>query len=117
MAPIKSPEKIKGALTSTPTMGCKLVNLVALVRKAPYKERDTKAAEPIANPFPMAAVVFPAASRASVLYLTSSPKSAISVNPPALSEIGPYPSIASPTARVDNIPKAPRATPNIPRRM
>jgi len=38
--------------------------------KAPYKDRDTKAADPIANPFPIAAVVFPAASKASVLYLT-----------------------------------------------
>jgi len=59
--------------------------------------------------------VFPAASKASVLYLTSGPKSAISVIPPALSEIGPYPSIANPTAKVDNIPKAPKATPNIPK--
>jgi len=53
----------------------------------------------------MAAVVFPkknvnlinyipAASRASVLSLTSSPNSAISAIPPALSAIGPYPSIA-----------------------
>lgn len=64
----------------------------------------------------MAAVVFPAASKASVLYLTSSPNSAISVNPPALSEMGPYPSMASPTARVESIPKAPKATPNIPKR-
>jgi len=117
MAPIKSPEKIKGVFTFTAVMGWMLSNLEALVKKAPYKERDTKAADPMANPFPMAAVVFPAASKASVLYLTYSPKSAISVNPPALSEIGPYPSIASPTARVDNIPKAPRAIPNIPKRV
>jgi len=30
--------------------------------KAPYRERETRAAEPIAKPFPIAAVVLPAAS-------------------------------------------------------
>lgn len=39
--------------------------------------------------FPMAAVVLPAESRASVLSLTSSPMPDISAIPPALSEIGP----------------------------
>lgn len=43
----------------------------------------------MANPLPMAAVVFPAASRPSVLARTYSPSSAISAIPPALSEIGP----------------------------
>lgn len=43
----------------------------ALVTKAPNKARATKQAEPIANPFPIAAVVFPAASSKSVAYLTS----------------------------------------------
>jgi hypothetical protein len=62
---------------------------MALVKKAPYKDNETKAADPIANPFPTAAVVLPAASKASVLSLTSSPNSAISAIPPALSEIGP----------------------------
>jgi len=33
-----------------------------LVKKAPYKARETKAADPIANPLPIAAVQFPAAS-------------------------------------------------------
>ena len=60
-----------------------------LCRKPPNNERDTKAAEPIANPLPIAAVVFPAASNPSVLYLTSGPISAISAIPPALSLIGP----------------------------
>ena len=36
------------------------------VTKAPKRARETRAADPMANPFPMAAVVFPAASRASV---------------------------------------------------
>lgn len=98
-------------------MGCSLEKAEALVKKAPYKDKDTKAADPMANPFPMAAVVFPAASKASVLCLTSFPNSDISAIPPALSEIGPYPSMANPTERVDNIPKAPKATPNIPKKV
>jgi len=57
--------------------------------KATYNDKETKAADPIANPFPMAAVVFPAASKASVFDLTSSPNSHISAIPPALSETGP----------------------------
>ena len=36
----------------------------------PNKAKATKAALPIAKPFPIAAVVLPAASKASVLYLT-----------------------------------------------
>jgi hypothetical protein len=34
----------------------------ALVINAPYKENATNAADPIANPLPIAAVQFPAAS-------------------------------------------------------
>jgi len=45
----------------------------ALTTNAPYKDKDTKQADPIAKPFPIAAVVFPAASKASVLCLTCSP--------------------------------------------
>lgn len=45
----------------------------ALTTNAPYNDKDTKQADPIANPFPIAAVVLPAASNASVLYLTCSP--------------------------------------------
>ena len=47
------------------------------------------AADAIANPLPIAAVVFPTASNLSVLSLTSDGNSAISAIPPALSEIGP----------------------------
>jgi len=39
----------------------------ALCIKAPYRANPTKVADPIANPFPMAAVVLPAESRTSVL--------------------------------------------------
>ena len=51
--------------------------------------RAVNAAEPIAKPLPVAAVVFPRASRASVLWRTSSPSPLISAFPPALSAIGP----------------------------
>ncbi len=85
IAPIKRPAKTSG-----------LVNEIlfppsrsALCKKPPNNESDTSAADPIANPLPIAAVVLPAASRPSVLYLTYSPISAISAIPPALSEIGP----------------------------
>lgn len=75
------------------------------VAKAPNSARETRQALPIANPFPIAAVVFPAASRISVFSLAYS-SSVISAIPPALSAIGPYPSIVNPIERVDNIPSA-----------
>jgi hypothetical protein len=83
----------------------------ALCKKPPYRANETKAALPMANPFPMAAVVFPAASNPSVLALTYGPISAIYAIPPALSLIGPYPSIARLIGKFDNIPSAAKATP------
>lgn len=59
------------------------------VRKAPYNAKLTRAALPIANPLPIAAVVFPAESNASVLFLTILYSELISAIPPALSEMGP----------------------------
>ena len=47
------------------------------------------AAEAMANPLAMAAVVLPRESRLSVILRTSGPKAAISDMPPALSAIGP----------------------------
>ena len=70
MAPSKSPPNTSGLITSTLTSGWFLSAALALVRKAPNKDKLTNAALPIANPFPIAAVVFPAASSASVLVLT-----------------------------------------------
>jgi len=114
IAPTNTPEKTNGEMISTFVIGCLFYGLDDLVKKAPYKARETRAADPIANPFPMAAVQFPAASRASVLSLVSLGSLHISAIPPALSETGPYESIASPTAKLDNIPRAASATPNIP---
>jgi hypothetical protein len=70
----------------------------------------------MAKPLPIAAVVFPAASRISVLSLAS-PRSHISAIPPALSAIGPYPSIVSPMQRVLNMPKADRDIPYMSARL
>ena len=57
--------------------------------KAANNANAVKAAEPIAKPLPIAAVVLPTASSLSVLSRTSFGSSAISAMPPALSEIGP----------------------------
>lgn len=65
IAPINNEQKIHGSIISIFLIELNLLFL-ALVINAPYKDKETKAAEPIANPFPIAAVVFPAASRASV---------------------------------------------------
>jgi hypothetical protein len=64
-----------------------------------------KVAEPIAKPLPMAAVVFPAGSKTSVLYLTEASSSVISTIPLAISLIGPYSSIAKHIGRFESIPK------------
>ena len=56
---------------------------------AANRAKAVNAAEAIAKPLPIAAVVFPTASNLSVRSLTSGSNSAISAIPPALSEIGP----------------------------
>ena len=48
-----------------------------------------RAADQMANPLPIAAVVLPTESRVSVISLTLSGSSDISAIPPALSETGP----------------------------
>ena len=50
---------------------------------------EVSAADPIANPLPIAAVVLPTESSLSVISLTSGGRSHISAIPPALSAIGP----------------------------
>jgi hypothetical protein len=54
-------------------LGSEVPTKPQLCKKPPYNDKPTNAALPIANPFPIAAVVFPAASNASVLALTYSP--------------------------------------------
>lgn len=77
---------------------------------------EVRTADPIANPFPVAAVVLPSASRVSVVSLTLSSRSAISAIPPALSAMGPYASVARVIPRVDSIPTAAMAIPYWPER-
>ena len=72
------------------------------------------AAEAMANPLPVAAVVLPTASKISVLSRTSAGNSLISAMPPALSAIGPNASIANCIAVVAIIPAAAIATPYNP---
>jgi hypothetical protein len=72
---------------------------------------DVSAAEAIAKPFPVAAVVLPTASSLSVRSRTSGGNWLISAIPPALSAIGPKASIASCMAVVDIIPAEAIATP------
>lgn len=84
-----------------------------LVTNAPKSARATRHADPMANPFPIAAVVFPAESRASVLLRDHSFALDISQIPPALSLIGPNPSIVRAIVKVLNIPSAARLIPNI----
>ena len=71
---------------------------------AATRARAVRAAEPIAKPLPVAAVVLPSPSRASVLSLTSSGSPDISALPPALSAIGPKASVARVTPSVESIP-------------
>ena len=84
------------------------------VTNAPKSASDTSAAEPMAKPLPIAAVVLPAASSASVLSRTDDGSSTISAMPPALSEMGPYTSMARQVDRVDSMPSAAKATPYMP---
>lgn len=83
------------------------------VTKAPKRASDTRQAEPIAKPLPIAAVVFPAASSASVLFLAHSFAFAISQIPPALSDIGPKPSMVRHVVKVLSIPMAASEIPNM----
>ena len=64
-------------------------------RKALNSTSAASAAEPIAYPLVTALVVFPTASRGSVMSRTSCGRSAISAMPPALSVIGPKASSAT----------------------
>ncbi len=68
----------------------RLMNLrFAVFWKAEKRAKAVRAAEPIANPLPIAAVVFPIESSLSVIFLIFGPALDISAIPPALSAIGP----------------------------
>ena len=82
IAPTNRPAITKGSATL-------IILTFACCMKAANNASAVSAAEPIANPLPIAAVVLPTASSLSVLSRTSFGRSAISAIPPALSEIGP----------------------------
>ena len=81
------PPSNKPANTLGFAISIELIPAVAI--NAANNARAVNAADPIANPLPIAAVVLPTASSLSVRCLTSFGSSAISAIPPALSEIGP----------------------------
>ena len=82
MAPNSRPVKTHGWRMSTPVMS-------AWTQKAPNSARLTRAAEPIAKPFPIAAMVLSTAPSTSVRSRTHSTSCDISAMPPALSDMGP----------------------------
>ena len=86
----------------------------AIPTKAANNASEVKAAEAMAKPLPVAAVVFPTASKISVRPRTSSGSWLISAIPPALSAIGPKASIANCIAVVAIMPAAAIATPYKP---
>lgn len=70
MAPITRKLKVRGCRMLTPPVRVEFSPSDSRVTKAPYRARDTSAALPMAKPLPTAAVVLPAASRASVFSRT-----------------------------------------------
>ena len=89
-------------------------SIPAIPTKAANKANAVRAADAIAKPLPVAAVVLPTASKISVFSRTSAGNSLISAIPPALSAIGPKASIANCIAVVAIIPAAAIATPYNP---
>jgi hypothetical protein len=69
IAPRSKPAKICGFVKEISLLSYKF----ALCKNPPNNDKETNAALPIAKPFPIAAVVLPAASSPSVLALTYYP--------------------------------------------
>jgi hypothetical protein len=85
-APTNRPVRTTG-LSNDPSP----IEIPASSANALINATEVKTADPMANPLPVAAVVLPNASRASVISRTESGISspAISAIPPALSDTGP----------------------------
>ena len=117
---IESAEKTNGNIAprSNPaiTTGFEISieSIPAVCMNAANNANAVNAADAIAKPLPIAAVVFPTASSLSVLSLTIGSRSAISAIPPALSEIGPYASTANCIPVFASIPTAAIAIPYSP---
>ena len=90
-------ENINGSIPPmkrpTTTLASKILIPFFVIPAVSAKEtksyKAVRAAEPIANPLPIAAVVFRTASNLSVISLTLSSSADISAIPQALSAIGP----------------------------
>ena len=80
--PIKRPITTIGSVRS-------ITVIPAAAEKAEKRAKAVRAAEPMAKPLPMAAVVLPIESSLSVMALVDLGNPDISAIPPALSEIGP----------------------------
>ena len=97
MAPTSRPMRTLGLFRSkskcwaakTPGPPASSTACAAVVRKTWKKASAVRAAEPMAKPFPMAAVVLPTASKASVRWRTVASRALIWAMPPALSATGP----------------------------
>ncbi len=85
--------------------------ILACCWKAANRASAVIAAEPIAKPLPMAAVVLPTASSWSVRSRTLGSWWVISAMPPALSAMGPKASTASWMPVVESMPSAATAMP------
>ena len=81
---------------------------------AVIRETVANAAEPIAKPLPIAAVVLPTESSLSVITRTSGARWQDSARPPALSAIGPNASIETVAPTKASIPRADIAIPYVP---
>ncbi len=81
-APIRRPMTVS-------TLVRLIIDKLVVFWKAENRAKAVNAAEPIANPFPMAAVVLPKASSLSVIFRIPAPALDISAIPPALSAMGP----------------------------
>mmetsp|Transcript_69038 Transcript_69038/g.194680 ORF Transcript_69038/g.194680 Transcript_69038/m.194680 type:complete len:275 (+) Transcript_69038:636-1460(+) len=107
MQPMSAPARSMGSLISNVMTWPFATSCL----KAARSDSAVSTADPTAKPLPIAAVVLPRASRASVFSRTLGPRPAISARPPALSATGPYASLESWMASVPSIPTAASATP------
>ena len=104
--PMSRPMTTIGSVSSRLRRELPLASVPIAAVYAANSARAVRAADPIANPLPTAAVVFPIESSSSVIARTSSPRPLISAIPPALSATGPYASTVMVTPTVPSIPIA-----------
>jgi hypothetical protein len=87
--PIRRPMNTRTSLSSSGKARMRTSGTLATTRNVAIQANAARAAEAMANPFPMAAVVFPTESSASALSRASVPRPLISAIPAALSAMGP----------------------------